>query len=77
MKLKELLQDVAVTAMTADPETEIGGVSYDSRRTQPGDLFAAVVGYESDGHRIIPAAVAAGRSFPWSRCWPPPSRPSL
>lgn len=60
MKLKELLQDVAVTAMTADPETEIGGVSYDSRRTQPGDLFAAVVGYESDGHRFIPAAVAAG-----------------
>ncbi len=60
MKLKDLLQDVAVTAMTADPETEIGGVSYDSRKTQSGDLFAAVVGYESDGHRFIPAAVAAG-----------------
>lgn len=60
MKLRELLQDVAAAAMTADPETEIGGVSYDSRTVRPGDLFVAISGYECDGHRFIPAAAAAG-----------------
>ncbi len=46
--------------MTADPETEIGGVSYNSRNTAPGDLFTAIVGTVSDGHRFIPNAVENG-----------------
>ena len=41
-------------------DTEIGGVSYDSRRTEPGDLFVAVKGFSSDGHRFIPAAMEKG-----------------
>ena len=60
MKLKELLSHIRVLAMSADPETEITGVSYDSRRTQPGDLFVAVRGFESDGHRFIPKAMERG-----------------
>ena len=60
MKLKELLSHIRVLQMTADPELEIGGVSYDSRQTQPGDLFVAVRGFESDGHRFIPKAMERG-----------------
>ena len=60
MLLKELLKDIPVCAMTADPETEIGDISYDSRSTLPGDLFTAIVGTVSDGHRFIPAAVGKG-----------------
>ena len=45
---------------TADPELDVRDISFDSRTTQPGDLFAAVCGYESDGHRFIGAAVARG-----------------
>ncbi len=56
MRLREILKDVPTCGMTADPETEIGGVSYDSRSTVPGDLFTAIVGTVSDGHRFIPAA---------------------
>lgn len=41
MKLRELLDRVDVTELHADPETEITGVSYDSRDTRPGDLFVA------------------------------------
>ena len=44
----------------ASPDTEINGICYDSRKARPGDLFVAVRGYESDGHRFIPAARAAG-----------------
>ncbi len=60
MKLKELLRNLTVLRMSADPETEIRGVSYDSRRTQPGDLFVAVRGFEVDGHRFIPKAMERG-----------------
>ena len=60
MKLKELIGQLKVTAMTADPETEITGISYDSRRTEPGDLFVAIRGFETDGHQYIPKAAERG-----------------
>ena len=60
MKLKELLQDIEILELQADLELEITGVSYDSRRTEPGDLFVAVKGFESDGHRFIPKALEKG-----------------
>ena len=60
MKLREIIQNIRVLSMAADPETEITGISYDSRRTRPGDLFVAVRGFEVDGHRFIPKAVANG-----------------
>lgn len=60
MKLKELLRGVAVLEAKADLELEITGVSYDSRRTEPGDLFVAMAGYETDGHRFIPMAREKG-----------------
>jgi len=60
MKLSELLKDIPVVSMQADPETELAGVSYDSRETKLGDLFVAVTGYAADGHRFIPMAVEKG-----------------
>ncbi len=60
MKLKELLTDVSVTAMRADPDTEIRDICYDSRAVRPGDLFVAVEGFQSDGHRFIPMALEKG-----------------
>lgn len=56
MKLRELLCGIEVLEVHADLETEISGVSYDSRQTKSGDLFAAIAGYETDGHRFIPMA---------------------
>lgn len=60
MKLKELLRDVPVLSGTADPETEIADVYYDSRAVRPGGLFVAIRGFESDGHAYIAAAAAKG-----------------
>ncbi len=60
MKLKEIIRDLTILSITADPETEITGISYDSRVTEPGDLFAAWKGFTADGHRFIPAAVERG-----------------
>ncbi len=60
MKLAQLLEHIEILESTADPELEISGISYDSRKTKPGDLFVAIKGFETDGHRFIPKAVANG-----------------
>ena len=57
MKLKDLISQLEILSATADPETEISGLSYDSRKTKEGDLFVAIRGFETDGHRFIPKAV--------------------
>lgn len=62
MKLSELLSDIPVLEMTVSPETEITGVSYDSRRVMPGHLFVAITGYASDGYQFIPMAAENGAS---------------
>ena len=60
MKLDALIKDIPVLAMTADPEAEIKDVRYDSRAVEPGDLFVAVEGLKSDGHRFIARAMERG-----------------
>ena len=40
--------------------TVIQGLSYDDRKTEPGDLFFCVPGRIADGHRFAPSAIAAG-----------------
>ena len=60
MKLSQLLRGVPVRECHADMEMEISGVSYDSRKTAAGDLFVAMTGYETDGHKFIPMAREKG-----------------
>ena len=60
MKLQELLAGIPVLDAEADLETEITGVSYDSRRTKPGDLFVAMTGFATDGHQYIGKALENG-----------------
>lgn len=60
MKLKDLLKDVPVLACTADLQTEIFGVCYDSRKVSAGDAFVAVTGFAADGNRFIPMALDRG-----------------
>src|SRR5579862_6155096 len=43
-----------------DPPWVTGPVVIDSRRVEPGGLFAALPGERVDGHDFAPAAVASG-----------------
>jgi len=60
MTLEALLSGVATKEVRAETRQEIGGVCYDSRKAKAGDVFVAVRGYESDGHRYIGAAAEKG-----------------
>ncbi len=60
MKLHQLLEGVEVQVLHADPNTEITGIAFDSRKVKPGDLFIAVSGFSTDGNRFIPSAMEKG-----------------
>ena len=60
MKLAEMLKDIKVLKLAADVNSEIAGISYDSRKTKPGDMFVAISGFESDGYAYIPSAIENG-----------------
>jgi len=60
MKLGQLTAGLDILERQADLEMEITGVSFDSRRTKPGEVFVAIRGFETDGHKYIPQAVQAG-----------------
>ena len=60
MKLKELLKDIEVLNISADLQTQITGVAYDSRKVTPGSLFVAISGFATDGNKYIPMAMEKG-----------------
>ncbi len=60
MNLNKLIKDIEILECTADADTDIKGICYDSRLAKPGFLFVAVRGFETDGHRYIPKAAELG-----------------
>ncbi|MBI5022401.1 MAG: UDP-N-acetylmuramoyl-L-alanyl-D-glutamate--2,6-diaminopimelate ligase [Ignavibacteriales bacterium] len=68
MKFSEIISDVTVTKMfhliyghmTPTQEIEINRIQYDSRNITHGDLFIAIRGTTSDGHKFIEDAVERG-----------------
>lgn len=57
MRLSELFQDHNVFKFK---ESDVKGLSYDSRRVRPGDLFFAIKGHSTDGHLFIAEAERKG-----------------
>jgi UDP-N-acetylmuramoyl-L-alanyl-D-glutamate--2,6-diaminopimelate ligase len=58
MTLPELLAGVKTTGPV--PPAPVGGLQYDSRRVQAGEVFFAFPGEHVDGHRFIPQALEKG-----------------
>ena len=50
----------AATGGTASTDFEVNGVAFDSREVGPGDLFIALKGEATDGHRFLAQAFAQG-----------------
>ena len=62
MKLNDLLQTVKPLAVDGPVDRDITGITYDSRRVMPGNLFVAMRGENTDGHRFVEAAIDRGAS---------------
>ena len=60
MKVKEIIKGLDCLHLSGNPETEITGITCDSRSVTPGSLFIAVRGAAADGHRFIGSAVEKG-----------------
>ena len=63
MKIIELLSNVNVIKYACEQDMEVTGVSYDSRKVEPGNAFVAVAGFRTDGHRYIAQAVEMGAAL--------------
>jgi UDP-N-acetylmuramoyl-L-alanyl-D-glutamate--2,6-diaminopimelate ligase len=60
MKLAELLRDVPLRELHADPSIDITSVTPDSRLVGKGTLFVAIPGTAKDGAAFIPQAIGQG-----------------
>jgi UDP-N-acetylmuramoyl-L-alanyl-D-glutamate--2,6-diaminopimelate ligase len=59
-ELKKILEDIKVTRIYGDEGMVITGITADSRDVKPGNLFIAVKGTKSDGHKFIGKAIESG-----------------
>ena len=60
MKMQELFRGIEILETNISADMEISGVKYSSRDVVPGDMFVAIVGYETDGHKYIPDGISRG-----------------
>ncbi len=60
--LAQLFVSIPLKTVSTDmiPEVPVTGVAFDSRTVQPGQVFVALVGGNTDGHLFIPAAIERG-----------------
>lgn len=59
MRFSQLLP-IAPGTLHGDPETEVAGVSHDSRAVSPGQLYAALPGANVHGAKFAPELIRAG-----------------
>lgn len=60
MTLQEILNGVEVKASSAELTAQIGELKYDSREVKAGDVFVAITGFATDGHKYIGKAMELG-----------------
>ncbi|UCD58697.1 MAG: UDP-N-acetylmuramoyl-L-alanyl-D-glutamate--2,6-diaminopimelate ligase, partial [Candidatus Hydrogenedentota bacterium] len=60
MRLSKLLEALQENVVMGNTEVEIRGITTDSRKVQPGDLFVAVAGTVEDGHAYMRHALERG-----------------
>lgn len=60
IKAKDLFKDLSRRSFSGDPEVEISGLSYDSRKVRKGDVFFCFKGENFDRHDFSKAAIEAG-----------------
>ncbi|MBP5261695.1 MAG: UDP-N-acetylmuramoyl-L-alanyl-D-glutamate--2,6-diaminopimelate ligase [Clostridiales bacterium] len=60
--LIDVLSNIDYRMIFGDVETSVSDIVWDSRKVTPGDLFIAVIGNGTDGHKYIENALKLGAS---------------
>ncbi|NTW50535.1 MAG: UDP-N-acetylmuramoyl-L-alanyl-D-glutamate--2,6-diaminopimelate ligase [Chlorobiales bacterium] len=62
MRLKTLVETITPLDVYGElcKDSEVAGLSYDSRKVVPSSVFVAIRGFKTDGHQFIGKAVASG-----------------
>lgn len=60
MKLSQLCSGLQILSSTADPEMQVQSITCDSRKAEPGTVFACIAGTVADGHAFAADAIKAG-----------------
>ncbi|MDY6793666.1 MAG: UDP-N-acetylmuramoyl-L-alanyl-D-glutamate--2,6-diaminopimelate ligase [Actinomycetota bacterium] len=60
MRIDELVRGIDSLHLEVAGGGEIDGITYDSRRIEPGDLFVAIAGFNNDGHLYLQEALRSG-----------------
>lgn len=61
-KLRDIISDSDIISTRGSLDTEITGLTFDSRRVKGGYLFTAMPGSIVNGHKFIPSAIEKGAS---------------
>lgn len=54
------MQGIEYRLLAGELNQDITGISYDSRKIRPGDMFVCIKGLKSDGHKYIDQALSSG-----------------
>lgn len=60
MKLKEVLKKIDYNVLNGNIDVDIENIQYDSRNVKKGDVFFAIQGYSTDGHKFIESSIEKG-----------------
>lgn len=60
MKLEEITKGITVGEIIGNADRDVAGINIDSRLIEPGHLFVAVKGTQTDGHAYIGKAIEKG-----------------
>lgn len=60
MKLKNVLNGIDYEIVQGEINREFNSINYDSRKIKAGDIFIAIKGYQTDGHKYINKAIENG-----------------
>ena len=60
MELKNVLNGIDYEIVQGEINREFNSINYDSRKIKAGDIFIAIKGYQTDGHKYINKAIENG-----------------
>ena len=62
VNLMNLFGELTFSDFIGEKNTNVSGISYDSRIVKPGNIFVAIKGFREDGHRYVSQAINSGAS---------------